>query len=140
MATDHFNVSNFVVNIDGLQASQFTEVSGLEVVLEALSYQEGAMNLQQSRKGRARYQNIILKRRFNGDKELSEWMKACVEGEPVKRSGSIILNDDNGSEVLRFNFTNGWPVAWRPPVLSTQQRNQVSCEELELDIETLEIA
>lgn len=140
MANEHFNVSNFVVNIDGMKSSQFTEVSGLEVAIEALPYQEGAMALQKSRKGRTRFSDISLKRRFNGDREFANWIKECSQGETVKRSGSIILNDDTGSEVLRFNFTNAWPITWRPPVLTTRQANEVSYEEVILNLETLEIA
>jgi phage tail-like protein len=140
MANEHFNVSNFVVNIDGLKSSQFTEVSGLEVSIEALPYQEGAMAVQKARKGRTRVADIALKRRFNGDKEFANWIKECSEGETVKRSGSIILNDDTGSEVLRFNFSNAWPVSWRPPVLTTRQANEVSYEEVVLNVETMEIA
>ncbi len=140
MANEHFNVSNFTVNIDGMNSSQFTEVSGLEVAIEALPYQEGAMAVQKARKGRTRFSDISLKRRFNGDREFAEWIKECSEKETVKRSGSIILNDDNGSEVLRFNFTNAWPVAWRPPMLTTRKSNEVSFEEVVLNLETLEIA
>ncbi len=139
-STEHFNVSNFVVNIEGMKSSQFTEVSGLEVAIEALPYQEGAMAIQKTRKGRTRISDIGLKRRFNGDREFADWIKECSQGQTVKRSGSIILNDDTGSEVLRLNFTNAWPISWRPPMLSTRQANEVSFEEITLNVETLEIA
>lgn len=138
---EYFSTTNFEVNIEGMQAKQFSEVDGLNISIESLPYQEGAMHVQQSKKGRTRYDDIILRRRFDGDKELIEWLQECSQKKVVKRSGSIILKDDDQQEVLRFNFTGGWPTSWKAPQFSTKQTdNDVAMETVSLSVETLEMA
>ena len=63
---EHFSTSHFTVSIEGMKATQFTDVEGLGIMTEALAYQEGGMKVEKSRKGRTRYPDIILRRRFNG--------------------------------------------------------------------------
>lgn len=138
---EYFSTSNFEVNIEGLQSKQFSEVDGLGLAIENLPYQEGAMHIQQSKKGRTRYQDIVLKRRFDGDKEFVTWIQECSQKKVLKRSGSVILKDDDQQEVLRFNFTGGWPTAWRAPRFDSKtNESEVALEEITLSVETLEMA
>ncbi len=140
MAGEYFSTSNFEVNIDGLKSKQFTEVEGLQIAIESLGYQEGAMHIQQARKGRTLFNDVVLRRRFDGDKEILGWLQKCSSGKPEKKSGSVIIKDDNQKEVLRFNFTGAWPIKWRAPKFSTKNESEVTSEEVTLNIETLEMA
>jgi phage tail-like protein len=138
---EYFSTSNFEVSVEGLQSKQFSVVDGLRVSIESLPYQEGAMHIQQTKKGRTRYDNLVLKRRFDGDKEFMTWLQDCSQKKVLKRSGSVILKDDDQKEVLRFNFTGAWPVSWKAPLFNTKpDENEVGMEEIILSVETLEMA
>ncbi|TVQ78278.1 MAG: phage tail protein [Bradymonadales bacterium] len=138
---EYFSTSNFEVSVEGLQSKQFSEVEGLRVSIENLPYQEGAMHLQQTKKGRTRFDDLVLRRRFDGDKEFIGWLQECSQKKVLKRSGSIILKDDDQKEVLRFNFTGAWPVAWKAPSFTTKpNENEIGMEEIVLSVETLEMA
>ena len=111
MSGEYFATSNFEVSIEGLKAKQFTNVEGIEKAIEALPYQEGAMETLKSKKGRTSYGDITLTRRFTADKELHDWFETCRKSKVVQRSLSIIMKDDSQKEVLRFNCTGVCSVA-----------------------------
>jgi phage tail-like protein len=86
------------------------------------------------------FSDLVLRRRFDGDKELINWIKECVQKNPVKKSGSVILKDDMQKEVLRWNFTNAWPTSYEPPRLSSDDQGRVTTETIVLNVESLELA
>ncbi len=141
MANEFFRVSNFEVNIDGLQQKKFAEIEGLNIYIQPIDYQEGATALQQSRKGETRYGDITLRRRFDGDKELIQWIKDNSQKSLTKKNGSIIIKDDDHNEVLRFNFTNSWVYEYNAPKFTTIEgsANELTFEEITLRVETLEM-
>lgn len=82
--------------------------------------------------GLTKYANIVLKRGLTRDLSLWNWRQAVVDGKPDRRSGTIILLDESGQPVLRWNFVRGWPAKWEGPALNAKAS--------EVAIETLEIA
>ena len=41
--------------------------------------------------------------------ELWMWRKAVIDGKVERKSGSVILCADDGSEIMRYNFFEAWP-------------------------------
>ncbi|TVQ80995.1 MAG: phage tail protein [Bradymonadales bacterium] len=138
-SAEAFSVAKFEVNLEGLQAKDFSSVSGLAMSTEALPLQEGAMHEKTTRKGRTRYRNLSLSRIFTGDKELVQWFQRCARASLEKRSGSIILKDEDHREVLRFNVRQAWPIHWEGPDFFAQQPNQLAYETIVLDVEEIEV-
>ncbi|TVQ79665.1 MAG: phage tail protein [Bradymonadales bacterium] len=136
---ESFDVAQFEVNIEGLQAKNFTSIHGLGMNTESLPVQEGAMHEKVSRKGRTRYRNLELVRLFTGNKELVSWFQECARKAPVKRSGSVILKGENSEELFRFNFRKAWPIEWVGPSFEAHGVNQPAYERLVLDVEELEV-
>jgi len=70
---------------------------------------------------------------------LWKWRDEIVHTSgPVKRrSGSIVVCDDDGSEVTRWNFHDAWPVRWEGPELDGRGA-EVTVEVLEIAPERLE--
>jgi phage tail-like protein len=134
-----FSISQFEVNLEGLQAKDFSTVGGLAMSTEALPVQEGAMYEKVTRKGRTRYRNISLSRIFTGDKELVKWFQRCARSSLEKRSGSIILKDEDHKEVLRFNIRQAWPIHWEGPDFLAQHPGQLAYETIVLDVEEIEV-
>ncbi|MCA1702769.1 MAG: phage tail protein, partial [Actinobacteria bacterium] len=59
-------------------------------------------------------------------------------GRTERRNGSIILRDDAGKDMLRFNFFEGWPCKWEGPAFNAKG-SEVAIETLEIAHEGLEI-
>lgn len=96
----HFN---FVVEIDGVEAAGFSEVSGLGMETEVIEYREGAMreNARIKLPGLTKYSDVTLKRGFAGSLALYEWARVGADGQDVARSVVIILLDEAHQPVLR---------------------------------------
>jgi len=130
---DPFRGYNFAVEIEGLVAGGFSEVSGLEVDLEVEEYREGGVNgFVHKRAGPARYpSNLILKRGASDSKVLWNWYWDVVQGTIDRKNVSILLMNEAGEEKVRWNFEQAYPVKWTGPGLRAAG-NDVAIEILEL--------
>jgi len=137
---DPYKSFNFVVEIEGVAVADFSEVSGLSSETTVIEYRTGAMR-GSTRKlpGLTKYSNITLKRGITSGTELWEWRQHVVDGEGDRRSVSIVLRDDQGQELLRWNLVNAWPCKWQGPSFDAKG-NEVAIETLELAIEGLSLA
>ena len=43
----------------------------------------------------------------------SLWHTEVMDGLVERQNGSVILMNDNGEEVSRYNFENAWPCKWK---------------------------
>lgn len=139
--TDPLGNYNFLVEIAGIDVGRFSEASGLESSIESIEYREGGENTTVRKlPGKTTYTDIVLRRGITeGDNTLYEWHRDAVEGRIDRRSGSIVVLDRAGQEVLRYNFVNAWPMKWSPPDFNATA-NEVAIEELTLCHEGLELA
>jgi phage tail-like protein len=130
---DPYAQFNFIVEIDGVARAGFSECSGLDTETTPIEYREGNEPATVRKlPGLHKYTNITLKRGFTQDRDLWNWRKTVLDGATERRSGSIVLRGENGQEVLRWNFREGWPSKWTGPALNAKTT--------EVAIETLEIA
>lgn len=114
-------------------------MSGLESETAVIEYREGGVNTTVHKlPGLTKYANIVLKRGLTRDLSLWNWRKAVVNGKTDRRSGSIILLDETGNQVLRWHFEAGWPVKWEGPAFNAAA-NEVAIETLEIAHEGLEL-
>jgi phage tail-like protein len=134
---DPYEAFNFLVEIEGVARAAFSEVSGLESETAVIEYRSGAENVMRKLPGLTKFRNIVLRRGVTQDRELWDWRQSIVEGNPDRRNGSIILLDDMRTEVVRWNFRNGWPCKWEGPALNAKA-NEVAIETLEIAHEGLE--
>jgi phage tail-like protein len=137
---DPYTVFNFRVEIDGIAAVFFAEVSGLDSETAVIEYRTGDMKANSSVKlpGLTKYANIVLKRGMTKDLSLWQWRKAIVNGQTDRRNGVIVLMDEARADVLRWQFRNGWPAKWEGPDLDASA-NEVAIETLEIAHEGLEL-
>jgi phage tail-like protein len=130
---DPFPAANFRIEIDGLTAAAFLECSGLESETEVIDYRLGTdPGPAHKIPGVRKFTNIVLKRGITTDRQLWDWYKSVLDGAVARRNFSIVLMDEKGQDVLRWNVHDGWPAKYTGPVL-----NAASCD---VAIETLEIA
>ncbi len=138
--TDPLGAYNFRVEIDGLNVAFFSEVSGLETEIDVIEYRTGGdLNHLRKLPGLRKYSNITLKRGIVQSDDLWQWHKAALDGNVERRSGSIILLEDNREEAMRWNFFEAWPSKYSGPFLRATS-SEVAIETLTLVCERIEFA
>jgi phage tail-like protein len=131
---DPFLSYNFAVEVEGLVAGGFSEVSGIEIQTEVQEYREGGVNeFVHKRAGPTKYpSNLILKKGITDVRTLWIWYWDVMQGIVERKNVSVLLLDTEGAEQLRWNFEQAYPVRWVGPSL----RGTAS----EVAVETLELA
>jgi phage tail-like protein len=137
---DPYRNFDFRVEIQGvIQAGfSFAEVSGFGASVEIVEHREGG-TAKSMRKlpGKTTYPNIVLKRGLTQDSELWDWFQDVINGKIVRQSGAIIVIDYDGTDAVRWNFTQGWPTKMTGPDLNAKG-NDVAIDTLEIAHEGLE--
>jgi phage tail-like protein len=132
---------------DGLGDGAFQECQGLEVDVDIQEYLEGGRNDGTIRRvGRAKYQNIVLKRgMFLGDDgkingALWKWLQGVVSGvRPVVRyDGTIEVLDEDQNPVATWTFSRGLPAKIKGPELNART-GEIALEELHIAHEGLRL-
>jgi phage tail-like protein len=132
---------NFVVEIDGVAVGGFAEVDVPEGRIEVAAYRDGSERQNNIRRlpGRVTYGPLILRRGFSADRTLFQWWRAVAEGDLDRRNVAVILRDQSGHPVARWNFSNALPMKYEGPDFRAHG-NDVAIESLELAIEDMELA
>ncbi len=138
---DPYRNYNFLVEIDGITQAGFSECSGFGAATDPIEYREGGHPGNTVRKfpGTTKYNNITLKWGMTDSTELYDWYRDIIKGKVERKDGSIILQDTEGNEAIRWNFYNGWPTKWDGPGLDAKA-NDIAIQTLEIAHEGLERA
>jgi phage tail-like protein len=129
----------FSVELDNGIGGYFTDVSGLGVEIEVVDVNDTMTGRTESRKraGTAKYSEIVLKRKFSGDKAFWDWAKKIRDGNLDYRSkGAIVLHDMSGGETGRWTFLNCWPSKWSASDLDVGSDDLME-EEVTLQVEQI---
>jgi len=137
---DHLVNSKFRIEIEGVTTGEFLAVEGLESNTEVVHYADGGDIRNRKRPGRSSYSNIVLKRGYTNNHELWNWYKRVLDGRVERKAGSIIVCGDDGSEILRYNFFEGWPCRWKSMELNAMGPTGNLVEEIEIAVEFFELA
>jgi phage tail-like protein len=139
---DPYAQYSFIIKIEGLTdvVAGFTEVGGMNAESDIIEYREGSdpANMRKL-PGLLKYGNITLKRGYTTNRELWEWRKTTLDGETARHNGSIILRNEAGAEVLRWNFIEGWISKYEGPALNAKT-NEAAIESIEIVHEGFELA
>lgn len=133
MTQEAYPNCRFYVEIGKERQAVFTEISGLQVETEVMDYEEGGNNSFVHRLPvRTKVSNLILKRGITKANEFFKWYAEIARGTITRRHISVIMCDTTGKELIRWNFTNAYPVKWVGP--------QFSADGSAIAIETIELA
>lgn len=119
----------------------FSEVSGLDIQVQTISYREGSDKEYNVRKmpGLKKYSNIVLKRGIvAGDNEFFEWLNSIRLNQVERRDITISLLNEEHEPVVTWKVTNAFPVKIEGPGLKATG-NEVAIETMELAHEGLTI-
>ena len=133
---------NFAVEVQGELTGFFTEVSGLGSETEIVESKVVTPSGQQVVKkipGRLKWDDITLKRGITSNLDIWEWRKQVEQGqvEGARRNGSIVMYNQEGSEIARWNFENAWPSKVSGPQPKADS-NEIGVEEMILVHEFIE--
>jgi phage tail-like protein len=135
-----YTSGNFLVEIQGITATSFSEVTGLEASIDVVEYRAGdaRLNTEQKLPGLNRFPNVVLKRGLTQDTSLWTWINNAMAGNVSRTVVLIRLLDQTDKPVLAWTLRNAWPCKWTGPSLSAGS-SEVAIETLEIAHEGLEL-
>lgn len=121
------------VEIDGLDAGGFSEVTGFDASIDVMEYREGDM-VQTPLKlpGLKKYGNITLKKGLTDSLVMYEWLITGVDGPVDRKTITITSLDESEQPVASWQVINAWPMKYTAPDFNATSS--------EVAIETIEIA
>lgn len=123
----------YKVEIDGLEAGGFSEVSGFDASIDVMEYREGDMvQTPMKMPGLKKYGNITLKQGLTDSVVLYEWIITGVEGAVERKTITVTVLDEDGEATSSWQVINAWPIKYTAPDFNATAS--------EVAIETLEIA
>jgi len=141
-----FGAYNFLLEIQGVINDNkvivggFKTVSGMDSETEVIEFKQGNDMVVRKKPGRTTYANIVLERGYTATDDLWTWRNNIEKGIIDRRSGSIIvLDQDLTTEVARYNFYEAWPAKWYVPDMDSDS-SAMAIEKIELAIEKVERA
>ena len=135
---------SFGLEFDGVVIKAITEVSGLKMEQDVIELKENGPDGKYSVKklpGRWKAGECTLTRGLTEDNSFEKWIKDSQFGKmgDVRKGGSVIVFDFEGTEMKRYNFTNAWPKSLEIGTLKAGDTS-VLTEKLVLTYERLEVA
>src|SRR5258708_7146400 len=104
---------HFAIEVQGIINGFFTECSGLGSETEVVDHKIVKDGKQIVRKipGRLKWGDITLKRGVTKNLDFWDWRKMVEDGKvsQARKNGSILMYDQELTEVARWNFVAGWP-------------------------------
>ena len=113
---DPYAAYNFLVEIEGIIAGGFAEVSGLSIQTELETKTFGGENDREYKfvKG-VKYTDLTLKHGLTDLNLLWSWYDDVIHGKIKRKNGSIYLLDHRGIPAMWWDFIEAYPVKWDGP-------------------------
>ena len=126
----------FTVDFGGKAIGAFRECTGLGSENEVVEYKasgDKGKYVMKKVPGRMKWNNITLKRGITDSMELWKWRQLVEEGniDQARKNGSIVMFNQKGDEMARWDFTNAWPSKLTGPSANATN-NELAIEELEI--------
>ena len=128
----------FRLEIDGLDAGGFSEVSGFDATFDVVEYRAGDDPAITPTKlpGLIKYGNITLKWGSSETMVLYDWLIDITEGTIEKKTVTLTALDETGAPAASWRCINAWPVKYTAPDFNGTS-SEVAVETIELAHEGL---
>jgi phage tail-like protein len=135
---DPYRNFRYRVEIDGIQQAGFSEATVPDSTVDVVEYRDGnEIPTVRKLSGLVKYGNLSLKWGITDSLELYEWYQEGVTGKVDRKNISVVVNDEEGTDVARWNFVQAWPTKYDPTDLNATG-NEVGIETLEIVHEGME--
>jgi phage tail-like protein len=111
----------------------FTDISGLGVETEVMSFRAGGVNtFDMQLAGAAKFSSrLVLKRGLTRDSTIWNWYRKVLNGEIERRNMTIAVNSIKGVAGPSWTFVDACPVKWTGPELHAAT-SAIAFESIEL--------
>jgi phage tail-like protein len=139
ISEDALTAFNFELDVSGMAAGFFTEISGIgseSEVVESKAMGSAGKQTTMKQPGRLKWNDITLKRGITSNMDMWTWRAAIENGEILSNrfAGSIYMLDQTGTAVAQWDFTNAWPSKVSGPAPKSDG-NEVGVEEFTMVVE-----
>ena len=128
----------WAIEMQGVTSAHFKEVTGIKMTTETQPIRQGGNNTYEHHllKG-AKFEPLKIKRGFYGTQgDFYKWVRAMhseAQGKvPARQDFSLIIFNDEVSEVCRFNFYGGVVTSYSGPTFDATASGSVAFEEIEI--------
>lgn len=130
---DPYASQNFLLQIDSITVAGFSECTGLNAETNIIEYRNGNDQGVFPRKlpGLSKFGNVTLKTGLTKDTSLLDWHKQVTDGNITRQQVSIVVQDEQHREVVRYNVANAWPSKYMAPDLKANA-NEIAIEAIEI--------
>ena len=125
---------HFALEVQGTINGYFTECSGIgsenEVITSNVVNEKG-VEVVLKLPGRLKWGDVTLKRGITSSLDLWEWRQMVEEGNVTgaRKDGSIVMFNQELTEVARWNFNQAWPSKITGPAPKSDG-NEIVVEEI----------
>lgn len=118
----------FALELRGVLTGYFTEVSGIgsesEVAEMKHQMDDGKTGIRKA-PGLQKWGDVTLKRGITSEMDLWDWRQEIIDGriDSARANGSIIMYNQEYSEMARWDFVNAWPSKISGPSLKSDDNN-----------------
>lgn len=139
---DALIAAHVAVELEGKTSGFFTSISGLgseTAVIDHKIIANGHSPVDRKISGRLTWGDITLKRGVTTNLDFWQWRNEVTNGTvgDARKDGSVIMYDQEGTEVARWNFEKAWPSKVTGPDASSEG-NDIAVEEIVLVHEGIE--
>jgi phage tail-like protein len=132
----------FGVEFQGAIKGAFRECTGLGSENELVEYKASGPKgeyVMLHVPGRMKWNDITLKRGITDDLEMWKWRQLVEDGkiDDARKNGSIVMFNQKGDEIARWNFVRAWPSKITGPAANAGT-NEVAIEEMVITHEKYE--
>jgi phage tail-like protein len=132
------------ISLTSAQATAgFSEISGLEATMDVENYDAGGLNGGTLHfPGRIKWSNLVFKRGVIAQRSITDtsdfwtWLQGFIDGQGVRKDGTITLLDESGSPALVWSWRRGLPLKWTGATMNAQ-RSEIAIEQLDVAHEGL---
>ncbi len=120
--------ARFALDVPGVVSSFFASASGFSNTSEVITHQAvdaSGKSVVQKIPGDLTWEDITLERGITDDLALWDWRQQVIDGDVAgaRKDGSVVMYNQSGEEISRWNFINGWPSAWTGPDVSADNQS-----------------
>ncbi|MDR0222460.1 MAG: phage tail protein [Oscillospiraceae bacterium] len=120
------------LEIDGIEAGGFSEVTGFDASIDVVEYREGDMVPTPMKvQGLRKYGNVTLKWGATSSTVLVDWLMEGVNGPENRKTVTVTLMDATAADCASWQIINAWPCKYTAPDFNASA-SEIAIESLEL--------
>lgn len=119
------------LEIDGIDAGGFSEVTGFDSSIDVVEYREGDMVPTPMKvQGLRKYGNVTLKWGLTSSTVLYDWLTEGINGPVSRKTVTITSIDESAADCASWQIINAWPCKYTVPDFNATS-SEVAIETLE---------